>query len=148
VEVFKEVLPDGKRTNVKSVLKLSPKKEYHDKNITCQAQNVAERSPRSASLHMTVKYAPKVTITLEQEKIVELQSIKLSCHANANPSDVVYKWYINNEIAYGDYSTQLTIATASRDLNGAVVKCEVSNAVGKSEDTQTLDVSCKSTFTI
>jgi len=140
VEIFKEVLPDGKRTNVKSVLKLSPKKEYHDKNITCQAQNVAERSPRSASLHMTVKYAPKVTITLEQEKIVELQSIKLSCHADANPSDVVYKWYINNEIAYGDYSTQLTIATASRDLNGAVVKCEVSNAVGKSEDTQTLDV--------
>ena len=114
--------------------------------IQCQAQNAAERSPRSASMHMEVKYAPKVTITLNQDKIVELQSIQLSCHANANPPNVVYKWYINNEIAYGDYSTQLTIATTSRDLNGAVVKCEVSNAVGKSEDTQTLDVYCKLLF--
>jgi len=143
VEVFKEVLADGKRTNVKSILKLSPKKEYHNKNITCQAQNAAERSPRSASLLMEVKYAPKVTITLEQDRIAEFEAVKLSCHADANPPNVVYKWYINDEIAYGDYSTQLTIASVSRKLNLAVVKCEVTNAVGKSEDTQTLNVHCK-----
>ena len=145
VEVFKEVLADGKRTNVKSILKLSPKKEYHNKNITCQAQNAAERSPRTAHLHMEVKYAPKVTIQVEQDKITEFESVRLSCQADANPADVVYKWYINDEIAYGDYSTQLTIASVSRKLNQAVVKCEVTNAVGKSEDTQTLNVHCKFT---
>jgi hypothetical protein len=126
VEVFKEVLADGKRTNVKSVLKLSPKMHYHNKNITCQAQNAAERSPRSVSLLMEVKYAPKVTVTVD-----------------ANPPNVVYKWYINDEIAYGDYTTELTIASASRKLNGAIVKCEVTNAVGKGEDNQTLSVHCK-----
>lgn len=92
---------------------------------------------------MEVKYAPKVTITLEQDRIAEFEAVKLSCHADANPPNVVYKWYINDEIAYGDYSTQLTIASVSRKLNLAVVKCEVTNAVGKSEDTQTLNVHCK-----
>ncbi|XP_046635750.1 irregular chiasm C-roughest protein-like isoform X2 [Daphnia pulicaria] len=140
VEVFKEVLADGKRTNVKSVLKLSPKMHYHNKNITCQAQNAAERSPRSVSLLMEVKYAPKVTVTVEQGRIAELESVRLSCHADANPPNVVYKWYINDEIAYGDYTTELTIASASRKLNGAIVKCEVTNAVGKGEDNQTLSV--------
>nr|CAH0099797.1 unnamed protein product [Daphnia galeata] len=140
VEVFKEVLADGKRTNVKSVLKLSPKMHYHNKNITCQAQNAAERSPRSVSLLMEVKYAPKVTVTVEQERIAELESVRLSCHADANPPNVVYKWYINDEIAYGDYTTELTIASASRKLNGAIVKCEVTNAVGKGEENQTLSV--------
>lgn len=143
VEVFKEVLADGKRTNVKSVLKLSPKMHYHNKNITCQAQNAAERSPRSVSLLMEVKYAPKVTVTLEQERIAELESVRLSCHADANPPNVIYKWYINDEIAHGDYSTELIIASASRQLNDAIVKCEVTNAVGKGEDNQTLSVHCK-----
>ena len=143
VEVFKEVLADGKRTNVKSVLKLSPKMNYHNKNITCQAQNAAERSPRSASLLMEVKYAPKVTVTVEQDRVTELESVRLSCHADANPPNVVYKWYINGEIAYGDYSTELTIASAHRKLNNAIVKCEVSNMVGKGEDTKALNVHCK-----
>ena len=143
VQVFKEVLSDGKRTNVKSVLQLTPKKEHHDKNITCQAQNAAERSPRTAVLHMQVKYSPKVTIQVEREPINEFDSVKLSCQADANPADVAYKWYINDEVAYGDYSTQLTIASVSRKLHMAVVKCQVTNAVGKSEDTQTLDVHCK-----
>ena len=141
--MFQDVLADGKRTNVKSVLKLSPKKGYHNKNITCQAQNSAERSPRRASLLMEVKYAPKVTVTLEQDRIVEFEPVRLSCHAEANPPNVVYKWYINDEIAYGDYSTQLTIASVTRKFNLATVKCQVTNAVGKSEATQTLNVQCK-----
>lgn len=144
VEIFKEVLADGKRTNVKSVLKLSPTKAFHDKNITCQAQNAAERSPRTAVLHMEVKYAPKVSIQIEQDQINEFDSVRLTCQADANPADVVYKWYINDDIAYGDYSTQLVIASANRKLNQAIVKCEVTNAVGRSEDTQTLNIHCKS----
>ena len=92
---------------------------------------------------MEVKYAPKVSISLEKDVITEFESVKLSCHADANPSTVVYKWFINDEVAYGDYSTQLTIASVSRKLNQAVVKCQVTNAVGKSEDTQSLNVHCK-----
>ena len=143
IEVFQDGLAVGKRTNVKSVLKLSPKKGYHNKNITCQAQNSAERSPRRASLLMEVKYAPKVTVTLEQDRIVEFEPVRLSCHAEANPPNVVYKWYINDEIAFGDYSTQLTIASVTRKFNLATFKCQVTNAVGKSEATQTLNVQCK-----
>lgn len=35
------------------------------------------------------------------------------------------------------------IFNLSRKLNGAVVKCEVSNAVGISSETKTLEVTCK-----
>lgn len=36
-----------------------------------------------------------------------------------------------------------TLHNISRKYHDAIVKCEVHNAVGKSEETETLDVSCK-----
>lgn len=43
----------------------------------------------------------------------------------------------------GDYNTEMVIHNATRDLHDATVKCEVSNEVGKSEESQTLDIRCK-----
>ncbi|KAK2706998.1 hypothetical protein QYM36_014876 [Artemia franciscana] len=140
VEVFKDLLQDNLRTNVKSVLKLIPKQEFHNKTFTCQAQNAAERSPRVATIRLEVKYAPKVTVKVINSVITELDTVKLSCSAEGNPSKMDYKWYVNNEVAYGDYSTELTINSVTRKLHNAVVKCEVQNRVGTSEDTQTLNV--------
>lgn len=97
---------------------------------------------------MEVKYAPKVTVTVEQDRINELESVQLSCHADANPPNVVYKWYINDEMAQGDHTTQLIINSANRKLNNAIVKCQVTNAVGKGEDNQTLSVHCKLIFSL
>lgn len=36
-----------------------------------------------------------------------------------------------------------TIVNISRKYNDAIVKCEVFNEVGKSEETETLEVTCK-----
>lgn len=84
-----------------------------------------------------------MTIIVELDRIAEFEAVKLSCYADVNSSNVVYKWYINDEIAYGDYSNQLTTDIISRKLNLAVVKCVVTNAIMISEDTQTLNVHCK-----
>ena len=43
----------------------------------------------------------------------------------------------------GDYTTEMIIHNATRDLHDAIVKCEVHNDVGKSEDTETLDITCE-----
>lgn len=60
IEYIVEALPDGRRFTAKSILKLTPKKEHHNTTFTCQAQNTADRTYRSAKLRLEVKYAPKV----------------------------------------------------------------------------------------
>lgn len=95
-----------------------PKKEHHNTTFTCQAQNTADRNYRSAKLRLEVKYSPKVRIsvasgTLAGGRIAEGSEVRLSCRADANPDDLTYRWYINDEPAIGDYRTEMvsTITT-------------------------------------
>jgi hypothetical protein len=80
-------------------------------------------------------------------RVSEFDEVRLACHADANPSDdLVYKWYINDEPVSGEYTTELLIPNVTRSMHDAIVKCEVHNAVGKSEESETLDISCKYLF--
>jgi len=54
-----------------------------------------------------------------------------------------FRWFINKKKVIGDYTTEMVIHNATRELHDATVKCEVSNEVGKSEESQTLDIRCK-----
>ena len=146
IDYMKEQIPDSKRFTAKSILKLTPKKEHHDTTFTCQAQNTADRTYKSAKLKLEVKFAPKVTVSviggaLAGGRIPEGAEVRLSCHAEANPNELSYKWYINEELAVGDYTTEMIIANVSRKYHDALIKCEVNNIVGKSEETETLDIS-------
>lgn len=58
-------------------------------------------------------------------------------------SSFFFRWFINKKKVIGDYTTEMVIHNATRDLHDATVKCEVSNDVGKSEESQTLDIRCK-----
>jgi hypothetical protein len=53
------------------------------------------------------------------------------------------RWYINNNPAIVDHMTEMVIHNVTREYHDAIVKCEVYNEVGKSEETKTLDVTCK-----
>lgn len=146
VEYIKRPMADKKRFEAKSILKLVPKMEHHNTTITCQAQNTADRTEKIAKLKLEVKYAPKVTVSvisgaLANEKIPEGAEVRLACHAEANPNELTYRWYINGEPAIGDYTTEMIIHNISRIYHDAVIKCEVQNAVGKSEESETLDIS-------
>jgi len=90
IETVTEPLADGKRVTAKSILRLIPKKEHHDQNLTCQAQNTADRNHRSARLRLDVKFAPKVSVRViypEERRIHEGDEVKLSCKAEANPTE-------------------------------------------------------------
>lgn len=53
------------------------------------------------------------------------------------------RWFLSNAIVPGNHGTLLRLDGIDRSQNGAIVKCEVSNAIGKSEETQTLDINCE-----
>lgn len=138
-------MTDNKRFEARSILKLIPKREHHNTTIACQALNSADRQEKTAKLKLTVKYAPKVTVSvisgaLANEKIPEGAEVRLACHAEANPSDLTYRWYVNGESAIGDYTTEMIIHNISRKYHDAIIKCEVSNSVGKSEASQKLEI--------
>ncbi|KAJ8959341.1 hypothetical protein NQ318_022027 [Aromia moschata] len=146
IETIVEKLPDGKRFTAKSILKLTPRKIHHNTTFTCQAQNTAERTHRSAKLKLEVKFAPKVTVTIvsglgPNGRIPEGAEVRLGCHADANPPNVTYRWFLNEEPLIGDYTTELVLHNVTRRHHDAIVKCEVQNSVGKSEESQTLDIS-------
>ncbi|KAM8721568.1 hypothetical protein ACLKA7_007449 [Drosophila subpalustris] len=157
-------LPDLRRYTAKSLLRLTPKKEHHNTNFTCQAQNTADRTYRSAKIRVEVKYAPKVKVNVigtlagnnnvnvapsthgAVQRIVEHAQVRLECRADANPSDVRYRWYINDEPIINGQKTEMVIRNVTRKFHDAIVKCEVQNSVGKSEDSETLDISYAPSF--
>ena len=55
----------------------------------------------------------------------------------------LFRWFLSGAIVPGNHGTQLRLDGLDRSQNGAIVKCEVSNAIGKSEETQTLDIFCE-----
>jgi hypothetical protein len=42
-------------------------------------------------------------------RILEGAEVRLSCRADANPDDLKYHWYINDEVVVGDYTTEMVI---------------------------------------
>lgn len=112
IEYVKEPLTDSRRFTAKSILKLTPKKEHHNTTFTCQAQNTADRTYRSARIKMEVKYAPKVSVSviggaLAGGRIPEGAEVRFSCRADANPTELTYRWYLNDELQIGDYTTEM-----------------------------------------
>lgn len=142
-------LSDLRRHTAKSVLRFIPKREHHNTNFTCQAQNTADRNYRSARIRVDVRYAPKVRVNVIggaseiDGRIPEHSLVRLECKADANPNDVRYRWYINDEPIVGGQKTEMVIRNVTRKYHDAIVKCEVQNSIGRSEDSETLDISCK-----
>ncbi|XP_059045843.1 irregular chiasm C-roughest protein-like isoform X2 [Achroia grisella] len=145
-----ELLPDEQRFQTRSVLRLTPSKEHHNQTITCQAQNTADRAYRMATVHIEVKYAPKLNVSIKSGlingRIPEGTEARFLCEVDANPAPQVYRWYLNNNPMIGDYTDEMIIFNVSRKHNKAVVKCEVSNSVGSRDKTVTLDVTYAPAF--
>lgn len=91
IEQATEAVGDTKRLNTVSTLKLDVKKSHHNTSLTCQAQNGADRTPKSASIHLLVEYAPHITIKSDHSPIFAGGAVTFSCEAHANPSTMSYR---------------------------------------------------------
>ncbi|XP_028035173.1 irregular chiasm C-roughest protein-like [Bombyx mandarina] len=143
-----EPLSDGQRFTARSIINMTPKKEHHNQTFICQAQNTADRAYRAASIQIEVKYAPKVKIYIKSRvngRIPEGDDVTIGCKADANPTNLTYKWYINEESINGN-TTELKIYNISRKYHDAIVKCVVYNDVGKTEEEETLEITYAPSF--
>ena len=122
-----------------------PKKRHHNKTFTCSASNIADRSRRSVSILLYVRYAPSVRLSTSQRPglLTEGETIQFKCHAHANPPPLEYSWYVDGQRANGFESDFFLITNISQSYHSAIVKCEVTNEIGKSEETETIQVRCK-----
>ncbi|KAJ6639043.1 Irregular chiasm C-roughest protein [Pseudolycoriella hygida] len=112
VRNIKEPMPDNRRFVSKSILKIKPQKEHHNTTLTCQSQNTADRNLKTAQVNVEVKYAPTVQLTIENSNepndgIREGDEAKFYCLADANPNVITYKWFVNEELVVGDYTTEM-----------------------------------------
>ncbi|XP_023330824.1 irregular chiasm C-roughest protein [Eurytemora carolleeae] len=140
VETIVEVLEDGKRQNTISLLRRKARRSDNIRNLTCEAQNSAESIPSRATIQIHVEYAPHVTLQYQPHKLQDGETVTFKCSADANPSDVTYKWYLNNQILDGKTSKTLTLSPLNRTLHAAILKCAARNKIGRSEETHTLEV--------
>ncbi|CAK1595000.1 unnamed protein product [Parnassius mnemosyne] len=142
-----EPLSDGQRFTARSVLKMTPKQEHHNQTFTCQAQNTADRAYRAASIQIEVKYGPKIKLfkrSGKKGKIPEGEDLIVDCKADANPNNMTFRWYLDGELVGN--TSELIITNITRKYNGAVLKCLVHNEVGKSEESEILEITYAPTF--
>ncbi|XP_035214571.1 irregular chiasm C-roughest protein-like isoform X3 [Stegodyphus dumicola] len=140
IEYTTQLLGDGKRANAALKWTLTPRREHDGKTFTCRSENPALTQPLHARISLEVKYPPEITLKVSADKIMELDNVKFTCEAVANPADVNIKWYRNDEVIPGDHSTTYVISRVTRDYNKDTISCEVSNAVGTTKSTHTLNV--------
>ncbi|CAG7821597.1 unnamed protein product, partial [Allacma fusca] len=142
VTTKKTPMDDGKRFNTESILRFRPRKEHHNKTFTCQAHNRPAKEVMSAFIRLEVRYAPKVAVKIQSGPVIrEFDNVRISCRADGNPSEMAYRWFLNDKPIVGDHSTQLILHNVTRKLHDSIVKCEVQNSVGKSEESETLEIS-------
>ncbi|VVC36584.1 Hypothetical protein CINCED_3A013482 [Cinara cedri] len=140
---------DPRRSLTKSVLTITPKMEHHNTTIRCHAHNKgSEHKKLHAKITMNVKYAPKIELVMigSPKKLVEGMNIQFLCKTKANPADVVYKWFVNDQVVLSEESNEMWLMNISRRLHHSYVKCEAQNSVGKAEVQQRLSMLYKPIF--
>ncbi|KAI1286001.1 Irregular chiasm C-roughest protein [Halotydeus destructor] len=141
IEKTSQLISDGKRANSMAKLAFVVGREHDGKSFTCRSENQAMKRPHKVYISMKVKYPPDVQLTIDQAHVAEGEDIRLTCTATANPVDgMVYKWYKNDEVVAGTEDTVLVLAKVTKELNGAVIGCQVTNSVGSTLATQVLSV--------
>ena len=141
-----EEIQGTKRTITTSVLTLKVTKAHHNSTIVCKAHNEAESVPRSDNITLMVQYAPHVNVTPSRSPIYEGNDVVFRCDAHSNPAAMTFRWFIGDQIVAGNHGTELRMDNIGRAMNNVIVKCEVHNDIGRSEDTMTLNISCEYNF--
>ncbi|XP_031628454.1 irregular chiasm C-roughest protein-like [Contarinia nasturtii] len=159
VKKSEELLSDDKRFTVKSTLQMRAQSEHHNMTFTCRAKSAADKTVKTVEIKIEVQFAPKVKLfidsklaptktyfnstsatQLKDSSILDGSEVHFKCETEANPNDVQIKWFINDTLVIGDYTTEMAIYAVNRSHHNAVVKCEATNEIGTTHKETTLDV--------
>ncbi|XP_060107075.1 kin of IRRE-like protein 3 isoform X2 [Heteronotia binoei] len=135
----KTILRDGKRESIMSTLFVSPSDIENGQTIVCRATNKAIPSGKETSVTIDIQHPPHVNLSVEPQPVLEDNTVKFHCSAKANPAVTQYRWAKKGHI----------IKEASGDSYEAIVdytyffepiSCEVTNALGSTNISRTVDV--------
>ena len=95
-----------------------------------------------------VHYPPHVELIADHGVdgyVEEGSRVRFRCKAHANPPQMSYTWYVGGRRVADapEASTELVLDHVDRRLHNHVVRCEVTNPIGKTDESALLNVACK-----
>ncbi|XP_031761737.1 kin of IRRE-like protein 3 isoform X2 [Xenopus tropicalis] len=136
---YKTLLRDGKRESIISTLFVSSSDIENGQTITCRATNKAVPGGKEATVTINIQHPPLVNLTVEPQPVLEDNVVKFHCAAKANPAVTQYRWakggQILKEVTDETYETVVDFSFFTEP-----VSCEVTNALGSTNVSRTVDV--------
>nr|XP_005294734.1 kin of IRRE-like protein 3 isoform X1 [Chrysemys picta bellii] len=135
----KTLLRDGKRESIVSTLFIGPSDIENGQNIVCRATNKAIPSGKETSVTIDIQHPPLVNLSVEPQPVLEDNTVKFHCSAKANPAATQYRWAKKGQVikeASGDSYETIVDHTFFFEP----VSCEVTNALGSTNISRTVDV--------
>ncbi|OXB56003.1 hypothetical protein ASZ78_015467, partial [Callipepla squamata] len=155
----KTLLRDGKRESIMSTLFIAPSDIENGESIVCRATNKAIPSGKETSVTIDIQHPPLVNLSVEPQPVLEDNTVKFHCSAKANPAVTQYR--LSLSLSDGNSAALLSpschrwakkgqvIKEASGDFYETIVdhtfffepvSCEVTNALGSTNISRTVDV--------
>ncbi|XP_039212388.1 kin of IRRE-like protein 3 isoform X1 [Crotalus tigris] len=135
----KTVVRDGKRESIISTLFVSPSDIENGQSIVCRATNKAVPSGKETSVTIDIQHPPLVNLSVEPQPVLEDNTVKFHCSAKANPAVTQYRWakkgHIIKEASSDAYETIIDFTYFFEPIS-----CEVTNALGSTNISRTVDV--------
>ena len=130
---------------IKTINLIMAARQHHNTSLTCEAQNSAESVPQSTEMKLLVEFAPSVRLERSPAVLREGDTAIFKCLAEANPANLSYRWFLGGrEMEGGEDGSVLVLPGLNRTSAGQIVKCQVRNYIGKSEETYSLQIYCES----
>ncbi|KFV49700.1 Kin of IRRE-like 3, partial [Gavia stellata] len=133
------LLRDGKRESIMSTLFIAPSDIENGESIVCRATNKAIPSGKETSVTIDIQHPPLVNLSVEPQPVLEDNTVKFHCSAKANPAVTQYRWAKKGQVikeASGDFYETIVDHTFFFEP----VSCEVTNALGSTNISRTVDV--------
>ncbi|XP_026536995.1 kin of IRRE-like protein 3 [Notechis scutatus] len=135
----KTIVRDGKRESIMSTLFVSPSDIENGQIIVCRATNKAVPSGKETSVTIDIQHPPLVNLSVEPQPVLEDNTVKFHCSAKANPAVTQYRWakkgHIIKEASSDAYETIVDFTYFFEPIS-----CEVTNALGSTNISRTVDV--------
>ena len=133
-----EVVQENVKTKTFKTMSTLNMKPTRSLNLTCSAFSESFPEPRiSRKLGISVKHSPRLSLHIG--KAEEGSTSVVKCESEANPTDVTFKWFVNDDLL-DETSEILKIKNIPKNLNGAILSCEAENSIGRSKASKLLNV--------
>uniref|UniRef100_I3MEJ8 Kirre like nephrin family adhesion molecule 3 n=1 Tax=Ictidomys tridecemlineatus TaxID=43179 RepID=I3MEJ8_ICTTR len=133
------LLRDGKRESIVSTLFISPGDVENGQSIVCRATNKAIPGGKETSVTIDIQHPPLVNLSVEPQPVLEDNVVTFHCSAKANPAVTQYRWAKRGQIIK-EASGEVYRTTVDYTYFSEPVSCEVTNALGSTNLSRTVDV--------